>query len=165
MPRLRSADAPRFDSTNLTDFLDVLSRHGEHAGLAPLIIAYCTPDVQRVIFHMPELQRNARSWQDAVSELRSLYGSLDDPVTYTIADLHEFCRGSCSGPPFRSLSDAEVYLRRYTQISGYLHELGFLAAAEVQVYFVAGLPFETRKDVEARLPDANRGTDLPPTKC
>ncbi|KAJ7683267.1 hypothetical protein B0H14DRAFT_3060036 [Mycena olivaceomarginata] len=169
MPRPRSADAPSFDGTNLTNFLDVLSRHGEHAGLdldglAPLIVAYCTPDVQRVILHVPELQRNARSWRDAVSELRSLYGSLDNPVTYTIADLHQFCRGSCSGPPFRSLSDAEAYLRCYTQISGYLHEFGFISALELQVYLVAGLPVATRKEVEARLPDANRGTDSPPTK-
>ncbi|KAJ7851872.1 hypothetical protein B0H13DRAFT_2359836 [Mycena leptocephala] len=59
----------------------------------------------------------------------------------------------------------ETYLRRFTQISGYLRELGFLTRLEVQVYFVAGLPFETRKAVEARLPDANRGTDSPPTKC
>ncbi|KAF7372295.1 hypothetical protein MVEN_00089500 [Mycena venus] len=169
MPLPQSADAPRFDGTILTDFLDILSRHGERAGLSldeltSVIVSYCTPEVRHVVRYLPELQRDARSWHDAVSELRSLYGSLDDPVTYTIADLHEFCRGSCSGPPFRSLSDAEAYLRRYTQISGSLHELGFLAAAEVQVYFVAGLPFETRKDVEARLPDANRGTDSPPTK-
>jgi hypothetical protein len=24
-------------------------------------------------------------------------------VTHTIADLHEFCRGTCVGPPFRWL--------------------------------------------------------------
>ncbi|KAJ7873815.1 hypothetical protein B0H14DRAFT_2718940 [Mycena olivaceomarginata] len=162
MPRPRSADAPSFDSTNLTDFLDHAGLNLD--GLAPLIVAYCTSDVQCVIFHVPELQRNARSWQDAVSELRSLYGSLDNPITYTIADLHEFCRGSCSGPPFRSLSDTEAYLRCYTQISGYLHEFGFISALELQVYLVAGLPVATRKEVEARLPDANRGTDSPPTK-
>jgi hypothetical protein len=85
-------------------------------------------------------------------------------VTYTIAELHDLCSRTCAGRPFRSLGDAEAYLRRFTQISGYLHELGFLTAVEVQVYFVAGLPFETRKAVEARLPDANRGTDSPPTK-
>jgi hypothetical protein len=62
------------------------------------------------------------------------------------------------------LWEVETYLHRFTQISGYLRELGFLTAVEVQVYFVAGLPFETRKNVEARLPDVNRGTDSPPTK-
>ncbi|KAF8164455.1 hypothetical protein K438DRAFT_1775435 [Mycena galopus ATCC 62051] len=163
------ADAPRFDGASLTDFLDVLSRHGERAGLSldeltPIIVSYCTPEVQRVVRYLPELQRDARSWDDAVSELHSLYGSDDGAATYTIADLHEFCSGTCRGSPFRSLSDAEAYLRRYTQISGYLRELGFLTAAEVQVYLVAGLPFETQKDVEGWLPDVNRGTDSPPTK-
>ncbi|KAJ7301907.1 hypothetical protein DFH08DRAFT_1090033 [Mycena albidolilacea] len=168
MPRPQSADAPRFDGTNLTDFLDLLSRHGERAGLAldeltPLIVAYCTPDVRRVIHFSPELRRNARSWQDAVSELRSLYGSGDNLVTYTIADLCEFCRDICTGSPFRSLSDAQVYARRFIEISGYLREFGFITDGEVRVYFVVGLPVATRKDVEARLPDANRGTDSPPT--
>lgn len=169
MPRPRSANAPTFDGKNLTDFLDLLLRHGEHAGLTPdqltpIIVAYCTPEVQQVVRYSPELQRDARSWHDAVSELREFYGCDDSIGTYTIADLHELCRGTCVGPPFRWLWDAEAYLRRFTQISGYLHELGFLTATEVQVYLVAGLPFETRKDVEARLPDANRGTDSPPTK-
>jgi hypothetical protein len=58
----------------------------------------------------------------------------------------------------------EAYLRRFTSISGYLRQLGFLTATEVQVYFVAGLPFATRKDVEAQVPVENRGTDSPPTK-
>jgi hypothetical protein len=116
MLRPQSADAPCFDGTNLTDFLDLLSCHGERAGLAldeltPLIVAYCTPDVRRVINFSAELRCNARSWQDAVSELRSLYGSGDNLVTYTIADLCEFCRDICMGSPFRSLSDAQAYAR------------------------------------------------------
>ncbi|KAJ7124796.1 hypothetical protein C8R43DRAFT_1135475 [Mycena crocata] len=169
MHRPTSTNAPCFDGRNLTDFLTMLLRHGEHAALStdqltPLIVAYCSPEVQRVIAHIPELQRDAKSWQDAVSELRALYSSDDTIATYTIADLQDLCRETCRGSPFRSLSDAEAYLRRFTQISGYLHELGLLAADEVQVYLVAGLPFATRKDVEARLPDANRGTDSPPTK-
>jgi hypothetical protein len=160
MPRPQSADAPRFDGMNLTNFLDLLSRHGERTGLTldeltPLIIAYCTPDVRRVIRFSPELCHNARSWQDAVSELRSLYSSGDGLVTYTIADLREFCRGTCSGSPFHSRSDAQAYARRFIEISGYLHEFRFITEGEVQVYFVVGLPVATRKDVEVRLPDAN----------
>ncbi|KAJ7663342.1 hypothetical protein DFH06DRAFT_1190026 [Mycena polygramma] len=169
MPRPGSADAPSFDGTNLTAFLDVLLRHGEHAGLstdnlASLIVAYCTPEVARVIRHVPELQRDAKNWDAAVAELRELYSSDDTLLTHTVAELEEFCGLSCRCLPFRSISDAELYLRRFTQISGYLRELGFLTAAEVQIYLVAGLPFATRKAVEARLPEANRGTDSPPTK-
>ncbi|KAJ7292192.1 hypothetical protein C8J57DRAFT_1492681 [Mycena rebaudengoi] len=169
MPRPRSATAPSFDGKNLSDFLDILIRHGEHAGLTPdqltpIIISYCTPEVQRVVRYLPELQRDARSWDDAVFELRDLYSSDDGVVTYTIADLHDLCSRTCVGPPFRWLWDAEAYLRRFQPISGYLRHLGFLTSAEVQVYFVAGLPFATRKNVEAQLPVANRGTDSPPTK-
>ncbi|KAJ7131598.1 hypothetical protein C8R43DRAFT_1207644 [Mycena crocata] len=169
MPRPTSTNAPCFDGRNLTDFLTILLRYGEYAALSPdqltpLIVAYCTPEVQRVIRHIPELQRDAKSWQDAVRELRALYSSEDTIATYTITDLQALCRETCRGLPFRSLSDAETYLCHFTQISGYLHELGLLAADEVQVYLVAGLPFATRKDVEARLPDSNRGTDSPPTK-
>jgi hypothetical protein len=76
----------------------------------------------------------------------------------------DLCSRTCAGPPFRSLGDAEAYLRRFTKISGYLHHLRFLTSAEVQVYLVAGLPFATRKDVEVQLPIANRGMDTPPTK-
>jgi hypothetical protein len=160
MPRPQSADAPRFDGTNLTDFLDILSCHGERMGLTldeltPLIIAYCTPDVQHVIRFSLELHRNARSWQDAVSELQSLYSSGDGLVTYTIADLQEFCRGRCSGSPFCSRSDVQVYARCFIEISGYLREFGFITEGKVQVYFVVGLPVATRKDVETRLPDVN----------
>jgi hypothetical protein len=168
MPRPQSADALHFDGTNLTNFLDLLSRHGERTGLAlneltPLIVAYCTLDVRRVIHFSPELRRNARSWKDAVSELRSLYGSGDNLVTYTIADLCKFCRDICMGSPFCSLSDAQAYARCFIEISGYLREFGFITEGGVQVYFVVGLPVATRKDVEACLPDANRGTDSPPT--
>ncbi|KAJ7366419.1 hypothetical protein DFH08DRAFT_948449 [Mycena albidolilacea] len=137
MPRPQSADAPRFDGTNLTDFLDILSCHGERTGLmldelTPLIIAYCTPDVWRVIRFSPELHHNARSWQDAVSELRLLYSSGDGLVMYTIADLREFCRETCSGSPFCSQSDAQAYARRFIEISGYLREFGFITEGKVQ---------------------------------
>ncbi|KAJ6531531.1 hypothetical protein DFH09DRAFT_1183382 [Mycena vulgaris] len=154
MPRPRSVNAPSFDGKNLSDFLDILLPH-------PIIVSYCTPE--RVVSYLPELQRDVRIWDDAVSELRDLYGS-DDVVTYTIADLHDLCSRTCVGPPFRWLWDAEVYLRRFTPIAGYLRQLGFLTSSEVQVYFMAGLPFATRKEVEAQLPVANRGTDSPPTK-
>jgi hypothetical protein len=168
MPRPQSADAPRFDGTNLTDFLDLLSRHGERAGLAldeltPLIVAYCTPDVRCVIHFSLELRHNARSWQDAVSELRSLYGSGNNLVTYTITDLREFCRDICMGSLFCSLSDAQAYTCRFIEILGYLREFRFITKGEVQLYFIVGLPVATRKDVEAHLLDANRGTDSPPT--
>ncbi|KAJ7793394.1 hypothetical protein B0H13DRAFT_2393690 [Mycena leptocephala] len=85
MPRPHSANAPSFDGKNLTDFLDILLRHGEHAGLTPdqltpILVSYCTPEVQHVVRYLPELQRDARSWHEAVSELRELYGS-DDGVS------------------------------------------------------------------------------------
>jgi hypothetical protein len=66
MPRPQFADAPRFNGTNLTDFLSILSHHGERAGLSldeltPLIIAYCILDVRRVIHYIPKLRHSARS--------------------------------------------------------------------------------------------------------
>ncbi|KAJ7718207.1 hypothetical protein DFH07DRAFT_688543, partial [Mycena maculata] len=128
-----------------------------------LIVAYCVPEVQRVIRFIPELRPNAKSWQDAVSELRSLYGSGDAVLAYTVDNLRELCSGICQGPSFQSFQDAQAYLRRFTEISGYLREYGFLTTEEVQIYFVAGLPLSTRKAVEMRLPESNRGTTSPPT--
>ncbi|KAJ7195037.1 hypothetical protein GGX14DRAFT_404184 [Mycena pura] len=145
LPRPGSVSAPSFDGTNLTSFLAIFSHLGTLAGLAlddlpPLILAYCTPDVRNVLRYSPELACGVKSWDDAVSEMQLFYTSGDTSLLFTLDE--------------RLLPG---------EISGDLRERGLLAAAQIQVYFVAGLPLTTRRDVEARLPEANRGTTSPPT--
>ncbi|KAJ7216447.1 hypothetical protein GGX14DRAFT_562012 [Mycena pura] len=168
LPRPGSVSAPIFDGTNLTSFLAIFSHLGMLAGLAlddlpPMILAYCTPDVRNVLRYSPELVCGAKSWDDAVSEMRLFYTSSDEFRSFSLDDLRNFCQRVCTSAPFSPFHDAQAYLRRFTEISGSLCERGLLAVAQVQVYFVVGLPLTTRWDVEVRLPEANRGTTTPPS--
>ncbi|KAJ7223548.1 hypothetical protein GGX14DRAFT_387860 [Mycena pura] len=97
LPRPGSVSAPSFDSTNLTSFLVIFSHLGTLAGLAlddlpPLILAYCTPDICNVLRYSPELACGAKSWDNAVSEMRPFYTSGDEFRSFSLDDLHDFCQ-------------------------------------------------------------------------
>ncbi|KAJ7259778.1 hypothetical protein C8J57DRAFT_1072943 [Mycena rebaudengoi] len=167
LPIPRSADAPSFDGSNLTDFLSILKQHGHRAGLsddelAPYILQYCTEDVKRVVRYLPELSPNARSWADAEEELKGLYGSEDRPTRFSIDDLRSFCAETHAKQAFESKNDVEVYLRRFMEISGSIRQDGRLTESEADLYFVTGLPAKTMGEVIAKLPAANRTTSKPP---
>ncbi|KAJ7882713.1 hypothetical protein B0H13DRAFT_1890734 [Mycena leptocephala] len=163
LPRPGTAAAPCFDGTNLTTFITFLPHLGSLAGLTPLILAYCSPDVRAVLRFSPELALSAKNWRATIFEMQQFYGSSDASTAYTIESLRDLCARTCGSPTFTSFADVQLYLRSFTEISGSLRERGLLTAELAQVYFVSGLPLALRCDLEVRLPEANRGTSCPPT--
>ncbi|KAJ6565385.1 hypothetical protein B0H10DRAFT_2359518 [Mycena sp. CBHHK59/15] len=59
-------------------------------------------------------------------------------------------------------ADVEAYMRRFREITGTLVEDSRISEAEVNLYFVTGLPQRTFKAVENKLPEDQRVVTKPP---
>ncbi|KAJ7736788.1 hypothetical protein DFH07DRAFT_966771 [Mycena maculata] len=168
LPIPRTSEAPMFDGSGLTEFLSILKQHGACAGLTddeltPYILQYCTEDVKRVLRYSKELKPTAKDWAEAVEEMKNYYASEDQPARYSVDDLRQFCNETSAKPPFESRSDVEVYMGRFREISGSLLEDSRITEDQVNLYFVTGIPQETFKIVDSKLPQKNRVITSPPS--
>ncbi|KAJ7357883.1 hypothetical protein DFH08DRAFT_953090 [Mycena albidolilacea] len=168
LPIPRTSEAPMFDGKRLMEFMSILRQHGLRAGisrddLVPYILQYCTEDVKNVLRHSPELKPGAHDWAAAEEEMRSFYGSEDQPTLYSVEDLRQFCNETSAKPPFETRSDIEAYMRRFREIAGTLLDENLLTQKEIDIHFVTGLPKKTFKQVDNKLPAANRVITNPPS--
>lgn len=150
----------------MRDFISIIERHGEIAGLSndklpPYVIQYCSEEVKRVIRWNDEL--DGSDWGNVKELLTSLYGSSDEPSSVTIDHLRDFVKEARGKRDFTKRSDVDRYHREFLSIAGHLKKKGELSDTEMQLKFLAGLPSGTRAFVTTRLPEANKEVKNPPT--
>lgn len=166
MPIPRTVGAPLFDGKYIRDFISVLERHGEAAGLTndqlpKNVLQYCSEDVKKVIRWSEELEGD--SWPKAKEFLLDLYGSSDEPSSVTIDNLRDFIKETRSRREFTKRVDVDRYHQGFLSIAGQLKKKGELTENEMRLKFLAGLPAATRAFVTTRLPDDNKEVKNPPS--
>lgn len=166
MPIPRTVGAPLFDGKYVREFISILERHGEIAGLTEsqlpaYVLQYCSEEVKKVVRWSDEL--DGKDWNKAKEFLVGLYGSSDEPSSVTIDDLRDFVKDSRAKREFTKRIDVDRYHQKFLAIAGQLKKKGELTETEMQLKFLAGLPSGTRAFVTTRLPEANKEVKNPPS--
>ncbi len=166
MPIPRTVGAPLFDGKYVREFISILERHGEIAGLTEgqlpaYVLQYCSEEVKKVIRWSDKL--DGKDWNKAKEFLIGLYGSSDKPSSVSIDDLHDFVKETRTKREFTKRVDIDRYHQKFLSIAGQLKKKGELTETEMQLKFLAGLPALTRAFFTTRLPEANKEVKNPPT--
>ncbi|KAF5364981.1 hypothetical protein D9758_008170 [Tetrapyrgos nigripes] len=171
MPLPGSADAPSFDGTEVSTFVDFLEQLARNAGILdlndiiPYVLRYSTVEVRDAIrYEDPFVKGNDEyNWASAKETLLSIYSEYDTKPNVTHQDLLDFCRHHNEQGAIESSKDIDKYRIAFQKFANGLVVDGVIGKQQRNYYFIAGLPKVVKEWFIEALPESQRMPETAPT--
>jgi hypothetical protein len=170
MPIPRTANAPYFNGTYVTDFLSLVTQHATNAGITDFdnvvsyIYQYSSDEVKDIIRYMPEFDPDVtnKTWNNAKTALVALFGSTDEPPKVNEDHLKKYCRESSERPAFASKQEVDKYNQGFQKLAAPLLKQGVITEKQRDYYFITGIPSAIREWFILQVPEPQRTRANPP---
>lgn len=165
MPTPNTPNAPFFKGSRVSDFIDSLEQHADHANLSyallpSYVLRYCHRKVRSVlegsgVWSTPD-------WAAAKAHLTDMYGSNDRAPLVSADRLRLWTTKHGELANISSIQDVDRYYREFTQRSTGLLTGGSILQKDLNLCFYRGIPEMLRRAVRKRLPSTGLSVNTPP---
>ncbi|KAF5364452.1 hypothetical protein D9758_010654 [Tetrapyrgos nigripes] len=171
MPLSGSPDAPSFDGTEVSNFVDYLEQLARNAGivnldeLIPYVLRYSSLEVGDAVRYEDAFVKgnDEYGWDNAKQTLLSIYAEYDTKPKITHQDLLDFCRHQNENGAIESSKDIDRYRIAYQKFANGLVVDGVISKNQRNYYFIAGLPSKVKDWFIQALPKTQRSPETAPS--